>query len=250
MSSSTAFARSLSPSLEGLTNAIHNISSVTLDDVDKKIKTSNDRLFVLQAKITECRSVEQVIDTVYSDYRPALGEHLLLYASWWEKRETVKASLERLTSTLGAQSIPPRLCVKAPEFQFTQEFRESNDEAASAARNAFTAAIAAYQEAINAAFLAGKEAELDFWKDRCSLATLLAELSDLLATVWQERQKSFKVPTINYNANGHAKLGEWLISPQKHLELDTLTRACPLFGARIGEIVAIRHRSMAAKRRR
>ena len=214
MSSSTAFAHALSPYLEGLTNAMHNISSVTLDDVDEKIKVSNDRLFVLQAKIAECCSVKQVIDTVYSDYRPALREHLLLYALWCEKREMVKASLERLTSTLGAQSIPPRLHVKAPEFQFTQEFRESNDEAALAARKAFTAVTATYQEAINAASLAGKEAELDFWKDRCSLATLLAELSDLLATVWQERQKSFKVPTVNYDANRRANLGEWLISPQ------------------------------------
>ena len=95
----------------------------------------------------------------------------------------VKVSLERLESTLGAQSIPPHLHVKAPEFQFTQEFQESNDEAASAARNAFLAATATYQEAINAASLAGKKAELAFWVDRCSLSTLLAKLSDFLATV-------------------------------------------------------------------
>ena len=90
MSSSTAFARALSPSLEGLTNAIHNISSVTLDDAEDKIKASNDRLFVLQTKIAECRTVEQVINTVYSDYCLALREHLFTYASWCEKKETVK----------------------------------------------------------------------------------------------------------------------------------------------------------------
>ena len=233
--------------MEGLTNAIHNISHATLDDAEDKIRASNDRLSVLQAKIAECRTIEQVIDAVYSDYRPALREHLFTYASWCEKKETVKASLERLESTLGAQSVPPRLRVKAPEFQFTQEFRESNDDAASAARNAFTVATAAYQEAINTASLAGKQAELDFWNDRCSLADLLEKLSDLLATVWKERQRSFKVPTVNYDANGRAKLGDWLVSPQKRLELDTLTRACPLFGVRIGEIVALRHRSMAVK---
>ena len=247
MSSSTAFARALSPSLEGLTQAIHNSTQLAFDTSSNKIKGSDDRLSVLQVKLAECRSVEQVIDAVYSDYRPAWREYLLSYASWCEKRETVRSSLERLERTLEAQTVPPRLRVKAPEFQFTKEFGESNDDAASAAREAFTVATATFQEAINTASLEGKKAELVFWEDKCSLSDLLTKLSELLATVWKDRQKSFKIPNVVYDESGRAKLGDWIISPQKRLELDTLTRACPLFGARIGEIVDIRHRSMSIK---
>jgi hypothetical protein len=247
MSSSSAFARAFSPSLEAITQAIHNSHILNFSDETDYKNSSNDRLLVLQGKLAECRSVEQVIDAVFSDYRPAFKEHLLSYTSWCEKQETVRSSLERLTRSLEAQTVPPRLRVKAPEFQFTKEFGDSGSTAASNARDAFTTATATFQEAINAASLAGKKAELEFWVNKCDLAILLEELSDTIATVWNDREKSFKVPKIIYDDSGKAKIGEWVVPPQKTIERDTLIRAIPLLGVRIGEIVAIRHRSMAAK---
>ena len=209
--------------------------------------SSNDRLLVIQGKLAECRSVDQVINAVYSDYRPSFKEHLLSYSSWCEKLETVRSSLERLKRSLEEQTIPPRLHVKAPEFQFTKEFGELTSNAASAARNAFSTATATFQEAINAASLAGKKAEVAFWEEMCDLPILLEKLSDIIAIVWNDREKSFRVPKIIYDAAGKADIGEWVVFPQKIIERDTLIRASPLFGVRIGEIVALRHRSMAAK---
>ena len=152
-SSSAAFARALSPSMEGLTTAIlqSNISSNHTDD--ELAAHSEERILILHAKITDSRSVDQVIDCIPNDYRAALREPFLLYASWCEKMESVNSSKDRLTAALSAQTVPPRLRVKAPEFQFTKEFGEANTDAASAARNAFTAATATFQAAINAASL-------------------------------------------------------------------------------------------------
>ena len=245
-SSSAAFARALSPSLDGITQAIHLNTMSTLGDPSRSL-ISEDKVLILQARIAECRTVEQVIDIVYPDYRPAFREHLLLFTSWCDKMETVRASLERLNSTLEAQTIPPRLRVKAPEFQFTKEFGESGSDAASAARNAFSAATATYQEAINAASLAGKKAELDFWTDKCGIPELLEKLSDVIAQVWNDNRNRFKIPTITYGLEGKPSLGAWEVSDQKRVERDTLIRAIPLIGAHLGNLVVIRHRAMAMK---
>ena len=231
--------------MEGLTQAIHNTHMLNPDN--DLTSALNDRCLVLQGKIAECRSIEQVIDTVPSDYRPALREHFLLYASWCEKRETVKSSLERLTRTLETQSIPPRLRVKAPEFQFTKEFGDSNSEAASAARNAFSVATATFQEAINTASVDGKKAELAFWEDMCSLSDLFTSSTIVINDVWASRRQSFKLPTVVYDAQGKPDIGDWEVPPQKKLERDALVRVTPSIGTHIGQLVAIRHRSMAAK---
>ena len=120
-SSSAAFARAISPALMGITEAIHLNTVTTTADIDLAAM-NREKFMIFQASVTECCSVDQVIDCVYLDYPPALKEHLLQYTSWCEKRETVRASHEHLDSTLTAQSIPPCLKVKAPEFQFTAKF--------------------------------------------------------------------------------------------------------------------------------
>src|SRR5271169_900274 len=246
-SSSTAFARAFSPSLDALTQAIVHGNLTAAGVEEDRTKNSDERILVLHARLAECRTVDQVVDAVYPDYRPAFREHLLTYASWCEKRETVISSKERLAATLGAQTIPPRLKVKAPEFQFTKEFGDSDLDAAIAARHAFTAATATFQEAINAASLAGKVAEVDFWMDKCSTPDLLEELAKVIAKVWNDRRLSFQIPTITYNEAGKPQLGDWVVSPQKISERDTLMRAIPLIGSQIGQITAIRHRAMAVK---
>ena len=245
-SSSAAIARALSPSLMGITEAIHLNTVTTHPDIDLP-GMNRDKLMILQASVTDCRSVDQVIDCVYADYRPVFKEHLLQYASWCDKRETVRTSYDRLNSTLNAQSVPPRLKVKAPEFQFTAEFRDSDSLEAVKAKSAFSKATASYQEAINKASLAGKKAELEFWTDKCDTSNLLAKLSDVLETEYKRREKSFMIPSVVYTDEGKAELGEWKVSSQKTLEREVLTRGIAILGHQIGEIVAIRHRAMAIK---
>ena len=247
MSSSQAFARALSPAFEGLTQAIHNTTYLSLHDDADKVASSNDRALVFQGKLSECRTIDQIIDTVYHDYRTALREDILNYASWCEKRETVRSSLERLSGTLESQIVPPRLRVKAPEFQFTKEFGDSNSESATQARAAFSAATALFQEQINAASLEGKKAELKFWEDKCSLAAMLEKLAATISSVWDSRVQSFKIPSIDYDEQGNPKLGSWVVSPQKAIEKDTLIRVIPSIGVHVGQLVANRHRSMAIK---
>ena len=246
-SSSAAFARAVSPSLDSITQAILNNSIHATGHEDNKQFMGDDLISVLNAKLQECRSIDQVIDAVYSDYRPAFREHLLHYASWCEKLETVRTSYDRLNASLNSQTVPPRLRVKAPEFQFTKEFGESNGESASAVRDAFSVATATFQEAISKASLDGKKAELDFWKDKCDLHNLFETLSDLVKTTYERRRSSFKFPSIAYNDAGVPVLGEWKVSPAKVAERDTLVRAAPIIGAQIGQIVAIRHRALSTK---
>ena len=245
-SSSTAFARALSPSLDAITQAALSSTLSGHSGHHKRAKISTEMLEVLNAKTSECRSVDQIIDCVYSDYRPAFKEHLLTFASWCEKRETVKTSLERLRRSLDNQIIPQRLKVKAPEFQFTKEFGES-DESVPAIRDAFVAATANFQEAISKASLDGKQAELDFWNGKCEPNSLFETLRAVVATVWTDRESSFKLPTLTIDQDGNSVLGAWTVSPIKQAEKDTIVRAAPLFANRIDQIVASRHRSMSAK---
>ena len=246
-SSTTSFARALSPSLEGITQAI---ISQTLAGESKKEDLEfigEEFIAVIHAKIAECRSIDQVIDCVYPDYRLAFREHLLSYTSWCEKKETVSTSYDRLKRALESQTIPPRLKVKAPEFQFTKEFGDSTSDAASAARNAFANATATFQEAISKASLDGKKAELEFWTDKVDVNYLVETLGGVIADTWNDRKNSFGVPTINYDEQGKPHLGNWVVSPQKKAERDTLIRAIALLGSQINQIVAIRHRALASK---
>ena len=114
---------------------------------------NDERFSILHAKISECRSIDQIIDTVYFKYRPMVQEYLLLYLSWCEKREMFKTSYERLKTALSSQTVPPHLRVKAPEFQFTKEFGDSDSADASAVHTSFAMATATFQEAINKAAL-------------------------------------------------------------------------------------------------
>ena len=246
-SSSAAFARALSPSLDAIAQAVLNNTTKLSKKAEDYVFRGENELSVLHAKISECRSIDQVIDTVPSVYRPAFREHLLLYSSWCEKFETVKASTERLKQSLSKQDVPQRLRVKAPEVQFTKDFQESGSAKATASRNAFAAATATFQEAINKATLDGKKAELDFWRDKCDLANLLEALSDIIATVWNDRSDSFYHPSISYDDEGKAELGDWVIPSSRTIERDTLIRAAPLLGRQIGSIVEIRHRVLSTK---
>ena len=246
-SSSAAFARALSPSMDAIAHAVLNNTTRNSKKTGDYEFRGDNLLSVLSAKISETRSVDQVIDAVPSDYRPSFREHLLLYASWCEKKETVKASSERLVQSLSKQDVPQRLRVKAPEVQFTKDFQESGSTMALATRNAFAAATATFQEAVNKATLDGKKAELDFWSDKCSLPNLLEKLSDIIATVWNDRSNSFLQPSIEYDDEGKAQIGEWNIPASKIIERDTLIRAAPLLGRQINSIVEIRHRVLSTK---
>ena len=176
--SSAVFAHAFSPSLESIAQAIHN-HNVHAHDLCSA-NASDNKISILQTKISECHNVEQVIDTVYPDYHPAFKEHLLSYALWCEKWEAAKSSLEWLTCTLEAQTVLPHLYVKVPEFQFTKEFEDSNSKATLAAREAFTVATATFQEAINTDSLAGKKAELKFWEEKLELTSLIEKLTIII----------------------------------------------------------------------
>ena len=246
-SSSAAFARALSPSLDAVAQAVLNSNLRNVDKRDDLELVNFERFSILHAKISDCRSIDQVIDAVYFDYRPTVKEYLLLYSSWCEKLETVKTSHERLKTALSSQSVPPRLRVKAPEFQFTKEFGDSDHADASAVRSSFAKATATFQEAVNKASLEGKKKELEFWERRCDPAEVLEAITDRITAVFRERNSSFLIPTISYDAQGKASLGEWVMSSQKLMERDTLIRAAPILGAQVSHIVALRHRALAMK---
>lgn len=231
-------------SLTSTAQAIMNSNRIT---GEVNVSNSDETILMIHARLAECCTVDQVIDAVYPDYCLAFREDLLTYTSWCEKLEMVISSKDRLTAALGAQTVPPRLRVKAPRFQFSKAFEESNSEAASAARNGFSAATASFQEAINAASLAGKNAEVNFWMNKCDPAYLLETLSEVIASVWNERKESFKIPTITYSEGGKAAISNWVYSSQKITERDTLIRAIPLLGSRLREIVSLRHRAVATK---
>ena len=96
---------------------------------------------------------------------------------------------------------------------------DSTSQAASAARNTFSSAMAVFQTAINEASLAGKRAEVEFWENKCSPDSQLEKLALVVNQVWQDRRSSFKVSTIVYNNQGQPQLGSWEYSSYQDRKL-------------------------------
>ncbi|PPQ94249.1 hypothetical protein CVT25_004980 [Psilocybe cyanescens] len=246
-STNMSFARALSPSLDALTQAVvANTVSGRTDDATTDI-FREELVTVLMKKIAECRSVDSVIDCVYQDYRLAMREPLLNIASWCDKRQMVKTSYDRLVTTLGTNSVPSRLHVKAPEFQLTKEFTESGSADALAAKQAFNSATETFQSSINEAVLAAKKAELAFWASKCDTNTMFEALSKVTAEVWNDRKRGYRMPVIVKDDDGNNHIARWEVSPQKRSERDALNVCTPLLCNQIDTIVEIRHRALNKK---
>jgi hypothetical protein len=248
-SSFNSFTRALSPSIDALTQAVISASvSGKQGDVDEGLeRLSNEMLYSLHAKISESRSVDDVVNVVYSDYRLRYREHLLLFASWADKLETVQSSLARLESTVTAGNVPQRLKVKAPEFQLTKDFGDSGSDEARTVKESFKTATDVFQTSITAAAVAAKKAELKFWRDKCDSDKCAEKLADIASVIWNDRRKSFLIPSITYDEEGKCELGEWKVSPQKRAERDVLCRTGHLLAIQILSIVNIRHRALDKK---
>ncbi|PPQ89916.1 hypothetical protein CVT25_009070 [Psilocybe cyanescens] len=246
-SNSMSFARALSPSLDALTQAVvaNTVSGKTNDATTDLFR--DELVTVLMKKIAECRSVDNVIDCVYQDYRLALREPLLNIASWCDKKHSVKTSYDRLVTTLTANDVPNRLRVKAPEFQLTKEFSESGSADALAAKQAFESATKTFQSSINDTVLATKKAELAFWGEKCGTDSMYEALTKVTTEVWNDRKRGYRMPVIVRDDNGTNRIDRWEVSPQKKSERDALSVCLPLICNQIDNIVEIRHRALNKK---
>ncbi|KAF5324128.1 hypothetical protein D9619_011078 [Psilocybe cf. subviscida] len=253
MSSSTnAFTRALSPQIESLAQVIISTQFGEKppgngnDMQELMTRLSNESLHVLHSKISNSRSVDAVIDAVPIDYRPRLKDRLLQYASWVDKLETVRTSFERLKLVISSGAVPQRLRVSAPVFQFTKEFRESDDASAAKAGAAFADAAATFQTSVTKDARTLKQAELSWWESRCEPDAQQSAFADDVNAVFADRVNSFKVPTIVYDAQGaNPTLGAMVTSNQRISERDVLIRASRLFFSQIILIVQARHRAMS-----
>ncbi|KAH9478999.1 hypothetical protein JR316_0009463 [Psilocybe cubensis] len=202
---------------------------------------------VVIKKIAECRSVDQIIDCVFFDYRAALREFLLNLASWCDKRETVRASLERLELAVSAGSTPNRLKVKAPEFQLTKEFADAGSAEALRVSTTFSTARDVFQKAINDGAIQAKKDELAFWEDKCALASCYEAAAVIVKTTYEDRKSSYKLPVFSTDNKGVRRIAEWVTSPQKKAECSALQTILPAIFSHIKQIVKLRHRALAIK---
>jgi hypothetical protein len=251
-SAANAFARALSPTIESLAQVV--ISAQVGDrppapDADVQAvmtRLSNEMLHALHTKISHSRSVDAVIDCVPIDYRPRLKERLLSYAAWVDKMETVRTSFTRLEAVISTGAVPQRLRVSAPVFQFTKEFRESDDAAAVKAQTVFQEAATTFQTSVTSDARTTKKAELDWWVNRCAPETQAKAFEDDVNDEFTDREPTFKIPTIEYDASGtHSRLGPMVTSSQRIAERDVLIRASTLLMAQIVLIVQARHRALS-----
>jgi hypothetical protein len=161
--------------------------------------------------------------------------------------ETSRASYTRLATSVAAGNVPQRLRVKAPEVQFTADFGKSGLDAVTTAKTALNDAQSTFQTAILTATVNAKAAEVKFWEDKCDLHVALEAMSDIAANVYNDRCISFKIPTIEYSTSGQAKLGDWVVSPQKKADRDVMVRSGGILVAQILVIVAACHKALNKK---
>ncbi|KAF5319141.1 hypothetical protein D9619_008281 [Psilocybe cf. subviscida] len=214
---------------------------------DRDIRLANHTLSALHAKITSARTVDAVIDTVLPDYRDALRSHLLTYASHAEKWETAKSNLARLEASVAGGTIPQRLRVKAPEIQFTKDFRESTDESVVKALSAIETATKTFQTSVTNATVAAKKAEVALWADKCDIKAYSESCHPIVSQVYEDRRDTFKSPIFRRGNEGELELGAWSISAEKKTECVVQARAMSLFLSQILAIVVARHRVMNTK---
>uniref|UniRef100_A0A8H8CNR3 Uncharacterized protein n=1 Tax=Psilocybe cubensis TaxID=181762 RepID=A0A8H8CNR3_PSICU len=227
---SAAFSRAMSPSLDALTQAVVNNTVFGVNDEAGRQNALIDELAtVVIKKIAECRSVDQIIDCVFFDYRAALREFLLNLASWCDKRET--------------GSTPNRLKVKAPEFQLTKEFADAGSAEALRVSTTFSTA----RDAINDGAIQAKKDELAFWEDKCALASCYEAAAVIVKTTYEDRKSSYKLPVFSTDNKGVRRIAEWVTSPQKKAECSALQTILPAIFSHIKQIVKLRHRALAIK---
>ncbi|KAH9474918.1 hypothetical protein JR316_0013386 [Psilocybe cubensis] len=245
---SAAFSRAMSPTLDALTQAVVNNTVFGVNDEAGRHNALIDELAtVVIKKIAECRSVDQVIDCVFFDYRAALREFLLNLASWCDKRETVKASLERLESAVSAGNTPNRLKVKAPEFQLTKEFADAGSAEALRVSTTFSTARDVFQKTINDGAIQAKKDELAFWDDKCALNSCYEAAALIVKATYDDRKSSYKLPVFSTDNKGVRRIAEWVVSPQKKAECSALQTILPAIFSHIKQIVNMRHRALAIK---
>jgi hypothetical protein len=250
-SSFNNLARALSPSLDAIANAVISATINHGDndnlDSDNILKLSNELVAALHSKITAARSVDNVIDCVYPDYRVALRTQLLEFASWSDKMHTCKDSLTRLSESIAKGTIPQRLRIKAPVFQLTEEFRNSGLEEFDSSIKVFTDAEKAYQAALLEGAITAKSTELEFWTNKVDVPLNAAILDNLVEAERPRIESISRIPTIIINDDGSSALGPWVFSPQKAAEHTVARRCCPLLLEQILRITEIRHRALSMK---
>ncbi|KAH9474190.1 hypothetical protein JR316_0002860 [Psilocybe cubensis] len=245
---SAAFSRAMSPTLDALTQAVVNNTVFGVNDEAGRHNALIDELAtVVIKKIAECRSIDQIVDCVFFDYRAALREFLLNLASWCDKRETVKASLERLELAVSAGNTPNRLRVKAPEFQLTKEFADAGSAEALRVSSTFSTARDVFQKAINDGAIQAKKDELAFWDDKCALNNCYEAAALIVKTTYDDRKSSYKLPVFSTDNKGVRRITDWVVSPQKKAECSALQTILPAIFSHIKQIVNLRHRALAIK---
>jgi len=242
-----AVHRALSPGLDAVAQAITS-SSVTLDaDSDAEIQLTNKMLATLHAKITSCRSLDEVIDVVHNDYRDALRSHLLTFAASAEKLETAKANLERLIADQKAGVVPQRLRVKAPEVQFTKDFMESSNADAVKALAAIKEETSKFQTSVMDRTIAAKKVELAIWEDKCNTEAQAKEGGKIVAETYASRFDTFKSPIFVRGNDNEIHLGSWTITAERKGQCIVAAGALPLFYSQILAIVKRRHAAASIK---
>ncbi|KJA12755.1 hypothetical protein HYPSUDRAFT_210156 [Hypholoma sublateritium FD-334 SS-4] len=248
-SSSHAFARALSPHLEGITSAIISNTMLTGNANDEPNHTvaCNELIRSLHQRVSSARSVEALVECVYPDYRAEVKVWLFEYSAWADKLESTRSVHQRMATSVARGDTPQRLRTKAPEVQFTTDFRDSGTEASTKALHDLSDAANTFQDTFTRVVVAAKKAELDFWVDRTAPTSMSEPFRLLVENTYDSKKKMFKIPTFLSNEDGHPTLGAFVYSPQKEMEAKVLSTCGPIFASQILDIVAARHRVLNKK---
>ncbi|PPQ86035.1 hypothetical protein CVT26_012306, partial [Gymnopilus dilepis] len=246
-SSFNAFARALSPGLETLAQLTINNTLVGEGVGTDSVKYREEILTKLHTAVSNSLSIDAIANAVFVDYRVPTRDWLIRLSSWIDKRESVKAVYDRISPAVANADYPQRLHVKLPEFQLTQEFRESGGDEAAKALSDLSDVKTAYQASFATAAVKAKKAELEFWVGKTDMARCIEDYANLVSKTWKEKKPMFKIPSLTVDDEGKHSIGPYVTSPQKTAERDVLVACGSILASQVEIIVTTRHKVLATK---
>ncbi|KAI9440192.1 hypothetical protein BJY52DRAFT_1195510 [Lactarius psammicola] len=233
MSASSSFARALSP---GAARSAHLLEAAT---------TLSEARDARHMAILSCRSVEEIVELIPSDYREKCADLLKSAVVHVERLYKARSTLAKWKHHLSVGTFPPHLRTSASQVQFTAGYGDT--EAAKAAQRSINDKHHAYQVEQLTLAIKAREAEVVYLEAAIEAGKVRDDLLDHLVPMSTTIVGRYKVPE-EYTPAGATESSVRLVqSPAAEAIRDQVLIDCGIYASAAVSITLNRMSVMDAK---
>jgi hypothetical protein len=245
MSSSSAYIRALSPSLDAISSAIINIGV--------KETTEFSHRDARQSILMGATSVVELIEFIPAPYRSALTNPLHALVNLVHKLHNSRATLAKYREHQQRGTWPPQCARQPPSLQFVASFADT-EQAAATKRN-IDALHLKWQQDTLSGLIAGKNDEVAALELETSPQTVYKQLQNIVGEASIDVFKNGKIPEAEKDAQGNKKVPEvlvWEVSAAVKATRDICLEDCVAYAARVVSITgaSLTYKSLKFQKKR